>query len=297
MTGRWTSLVTTLARMAWLTWRGLTSRRPVVGDADAVVSLTSYGKRIGWVHLTIESVAAGAERPARLVLWLDDERALRRPPWALRRLVRRGLEIRETPDWGPHKKYFPAVLEGIDRPLVTCDDDVLYPRQWLGMLMRAHESSPDAVVAHRVNRIRVQDGALLPYAAWGRAADLRETPRNFATGVKGILYPVSFQAVLRRAGTGFLANCRHTDDIWLHHLALRAQVRVLPVLGLPMSAVAPVRGIRSESALADANVGGGRNDRVIEAVYAPDELRAIIEDDWSVLDGADRLERPGARRG
>ena len=73
------------------------SRRPVTGAGDAVVSLTSYGKRALVCAYGIESIARGAVRPRRLILWLDDEALLATPPKPLQRLVARGLEIRACP--------------------------------------------------------------------------------------------------------------------------------------------------------------------------------------------------------
>lgn len=87
------------------------STDPVIGDGDANVSLTSYGKRISSVWQTIETIGLGTVKPHRLILWLDDDAVVTDPPAPLRRLLARGLEIRHCRDYGPHKKYFPYVDE------------------------------------------------------------------------------------------------------------------------------------------------------------------------------------------
>ena len=79
------------------------------GDAPVVVSLTSYGSRIRAVHLAVESMVHGTVRPQRLILWLREADVVADPPAPLARLVRRGLELRCTEDWGPHQKYYPYV--------------------------------------------------------------------------------------------------------------------------------------------------------------------------------------------
>ena len=50
-------------------------------------------------------------------------------PESLRRLERRGLEVRLTQNYGPHTKYYPSLADAIadGLPLVTADDDILYP--------------------------------------------------------------------------------------------------------------------------------------------------------------------------
>ena len=53
--------------------RNRLGRSPVAtGGPGVVVSMTTYGKRVRTVHLAIESIARGAVRPARLILWLDE---------------------------------------------------------------------------------------------------------------------------------------------------------------------------------------------------------------------------------
>ena len=114
----------------------LVSRSRLAGGPGPVVSLTTYGTRIRWSHLAIESIARGSLTPSRTGLWLDDEAAFARLPRPLRRLRRRGLEIRLSENLGPHTKYFPFIeaSDSFTGPLVTADDDTIYPRFWLERL-------------------------------------------------------------------------------------------------------------------------------------------------------------------
>lgn len=141
---------------------------PVTGDAPVVVSLTSYGTRIRTVHWVVEAIGCGAVRPQRLILWLEDAPTVADPPGPLAALARRGLEIRLTQDWGPHKKYYPYVcsVEHHRVPLVIADDDVLYGKTWLADLLEAHDEHPQEVITYRAHRMALANGAILPYARW-----------------------------------------------------------------------------------------------------------------------------------
>ena len=264
--------------MIALTVVNLTSRAPVTAPDGPVVSLTSYSKRVDQVHLAIESIARGSQKPSRLVLWLDEPERLANPPRALRRLVARGLEIRETPNYGPHKKYYPYVA-GIAHhsvPLVTSDDDTMYPKGWLASLVRAHRRDPDLVVAHRVNLIEVRDGAIAPYASWKRASSTSLSPRNFAVGVRGILYPPAFLDVLREQGSGFEDVAPRADDVWLHMNLIRSGRLVRPILELPAEDFLPVRGGGKVAGLWASNIDSGGNDEQIRRTYAPAEISVIV---------------------
>jgi hypothetical protein len=250
---------------------------PVVGDAPAVVSLTSFGRRIDQVAYAIESIAGGSVRPRRLILWLDEPLSLGDLPPALLRLQSRGLEIRETVDHGPHKKYFPyATSESAHTlPLVTADDDVLYPRSWLAGLLSAYTALPDAVHCYRANVAMAQDGAFLPYTEWPRCTTTRASRAHFATGVSGVLYPPMMLKDLARRGTAFVEAAPTADDIWLHWVALR--------LGLPVCQVAArpvhfplIRGSQ-ETSLTAANVQGGGNDRWIRGLYDEGDVLIVTD--------------------
>ncbi|MFJ4221472.1 hypothetical protein [Curtobacterium luteum] len=257
-------------------------RRPLTVPGGPVVSLTTFGARARTVHLTLATIGAGTVRPSRLIVWLDDDALLADPPRALRRLVARGVELRPCDDLGPHKKYYPYACSISHHrvPMVTADDDVLYPRTWLETLVAEHVRTPDAVVAHRVNRIAVEGGRVLPYDRWGRATSAEVTPRNYAVGVKGVLYPPALLDALRDAGDGFRSVAPGSSDTWLHHRSLRAAVPVLPVTALEGVVFWPVRGLRRSPALLDQNVRAGRNDRVREALWSPTDKDIVVRGWW-----------------
>lgn len=244
----------------------------VTGDAPVVVSLTSYAERIRTVHLAIESMAYGTVRPRRVILWLREADVVADPPAALARLVRRGLEIRVTEDWGPHQKYFPYVrsLDRHELPLVIADDDVLYGRTWLEELLAVHERHPRDVVAHRAHRMRLEDGRIMPYATWHPGAPAGASVRTFATGTSGVLYPPYLLDALREAGTAFTACAPRADDVWLHAVALRQGAGTRPV-GDGHTAYRPIpralfRGLKM------TNVLGGGNDMQIAATYSASDV-------------------------
>ena len=121
--------------------------KPVTKPGGPAVSLTTYGRRSEKVYYAIESIAIGTIRPSRLILWIDDEALLKNLPTTIRRLQKRGLEVKSCRNYGPHTKYYPYLesKEAFDTPLVTADDDVLYPRYWLKKLIEANQEYPNAV--------------------------------------------------------------------------------------------------------------------------------------------------------
>lgn len=276
-----------VARLDTITLGALeaTRRSSLLGDGDAVISLTSYGVRIDAVHTTIESIGRGVVRPRRIILWLDDADALERSTPQLRRLQRRGLEVRLADNLGPHTKYWPYVESTPDRsvPLVTADDDIIYPRRWLADLLEAGRTRPDTIHCYWARVVRLDDdGRFAPYGSWPSASDTAPSPANFALGVSGVLYPPRMLDALHGAGRAFETVTPKADDIWLHAIALRAGVPVAQVRDKAVHFLT-VPGTQVISLRAD-NVAGTGNDDAIDRVYGPE--------DRAVLTGIDR----GARR-
>lgn len=262
-----------------------TASESVLGEAPATVSLTTYGARFSLVHQTIESIASGAVRPRRLVLWLDDEDLLENPTPGLQRLADRGLEIRPAPALGPHKKYFPAVMEaapGENELLVTADDDVIYPRYWLQELVESAGRNPGTVRCFRARRVVMRDGILQSYQQWRDCWGTTSSVHNVAIGGSGVAYPAVMIHALRAAGRGFLECAPSADDIWLHRIAVEAGIPVGQVRRRPRH-FPTVPGSQSVS-LVSVNVDGGGNDRQIRATYTPRAVQILA----SSLENAQR---------
>jgi hypothetical protein len=206
-----------------------------VAPGGPVVSLTSFGKRARTVGFTVESIAQGSLRPSRLMLWLDEPELVANPGPLLRRLKKRGVELLGTENLGPHKKYYPFVSSQstFEAPLVTADDDVLYPASWLEQLMQKYREHPDCVHCYRARVVKLQGGGFAPYASWEECNATAPSHRHFSIGMAGVLFPPTVLSELRRSGDAFRVCCPRTDDIWLNLHAQRVGAKVRQVHATP----------------------------------------------------------------
>ncbi|MCA4133606.1 hypothetical protein [Arthrobacter sp. M4] len=251
------------------------SHQPVTGTADVVVSMTSYGERIRTVDVALESIARGIARPRRLILWLDEPEAMDHLPKGLERLRERGLEVKLSQNFGPHTKYFPYVACNghSNSPLVTADDDIIYPDTWLQELVEANQARPTMIHGHWVRTITVNGGSLTGYQDWIRRRDTLPGLNNFALGVSGVIYPPRMLKELKARGDVFQDACPGADDIWLHWVALRAGIPVCQVDGV--SRHFPMIPGSQANTLSDLNVGQSRNDHWIRALYSTADVSAM----------------------
>jgi Glycosyl transferase family 2 len=223
---------------AWTELR-LSVRRPRIalrGPTDAtsvIVSLTSFPARIDRVRPTLWSLLSQSRPPDRLVLVLaEDDFPDRHLPSRVTELESLGVEFRwVVRNIGSYKKLIPILADHPSDVIVTADDDVLYPRDWLADLLEAHKQAPDRIIAHRAYAIAMGAGRPLPYLQW-RPADTRTPSRLvFPTGRGGILYPPAALSAKVFDVDLALQLCPYADDIWFKAMSLKAGTRVGVVSG------------------------------------------------------------------
>jgi hypothetical protein len=267
---------TILFRLGWLSLAGRFGHSPITQIGGPVVSLTTYGDRLRTVHLAIESIGRGHVLPSRLILWLDSETARDHLPDTIGRLERRGLEVKYCKNYGPHKKYYPflASQDSFNVPLVTADDDILYPSYWLKALYAAYMESPDLLNCYRANVIALNGDGFAKYESWTPCTSTEPSYANVAGTGAGAIYPPSLMMALKRSGTAFELCCPRSDDIWVHANALRTGYKVRQIRKRAFYLVLIPR--TQETALWHENYAyQDGNDRQVKSTYSKDDMQKL----------------------
>lgn len=200
---------------------GVASNQPL----PLIVSLTSHGKRVQDVYLTIESLLQQSHKPDKIVLWLSaqdfDHDDL---PATLRLQMRRGLEVEFVEeDLGPYTKFYYALKKYPDSLILTVDDDILYPADIVDELYRAYLKQPDMIHCGRAHEMAVDErGEFTPYKSWFRSSQEQKVSLLlFPTGVGGVLYfPGCFDPEIFNK-EAFEKLAPRADDIWLKAMSLK----------------------------------------------------------------------------
>lgn len=190
-------------------------------ENEIVVSLTTYGERINSVYLTITSLIHQTIKANRIVLWLSEvEYCDEKLPQTLRKLKDLGLEIRYCEDIKSYKKIIPTLNYYPNSDIITVDDDVIYPVDFIEKLLSAHISNPNKVCFTRGCKILFDKRKhLLPYRKWQKASN-EKSMLNIPTGVGGVLYPKGcfYNDVVKKEI--FMNLCPNGDDLWLRVMCL-----------------------------------------------------------------------------
>ncbi|MDR0311290.1 MAG: glycosyltransferase [Acidobacteriota bacterium] len=203
-----------------------------------IVSLTSYGKRLAdTAPYAIITLFNQSVKPDKIILWVahnDKENV----PAVLKQLTEKGLEIRFCEDLKSYKKLIPALLEFPEDYIITADDDVYYPQNWLEQLIFEHSKNPKKIICHRAHGIKVDENHNpISYNNWDfciepglyfsnvYASSEKSAPRHllesvFPTGVGGALYPpyCFYKEITNKKLFTRLAP--NADDIWFWAMAV-----------------------------------------------------------------------------
>lgn len=200
-----------------------------------IVSLTSYPARFDKLRMTLRSLIEQNVRPDYIMLWVDPAHQddIPQEVWALCHV---GVYICFHADIGPATKLLPALKQYPDHFIITADDDLYYPPDWIQRLTSGYDKKSPSIVCLRAHLAKVgANGALLPYRDWDRRTDKlqanEKTQFIFPTGVGGVLYfPGCFSNEVFDEST--LAELTpKADDVWFFWMARMAGTRQTRVPG------------------------------------------------------------------
>lgn len=197
-------------------------------DHEIIVSLTTYGKRLYDVSITIESIMQGSMKPNKIVLWLSEDLKDKDLPITIQKQMKRGLEVSFCKDIRSYKKIIPTLSKYPDATIITIDDDVIYNYDLVERLVNEHKEHPQDVIANRVHKVTLDEKKVpQSYLLWDYfTADTESSLLNFATGVGGVLYPARCFGDEVLNEDVFCHICMFADDVWLYAMELLYNVRV-----------------------------------------------------------------------
>ena len=180
-------------------------------NIKVIVSLTSHDLRLKNDTTTkvIFQILKGTFKDLKvcLTLYKEDVKLI---PAKLQQLIDLGeVElIVADKDLAPHLKYFYAMQKYRNLPVITIDDDVLYPLDMVEKLYKAHQENPNCIIARRCFHITSSNGKLNSYHDW---------MRHF-TGI--VKEPNNINEIM---------DIRFDDDLYLKALEVRKNLKIVNI--------------------------------------------------------------------
>lgn len=193
---------------------------PNCEDIPVIVSLTTYGKRINDVALTIESIFRQTIKANRIILWLDEnEFTLETIPIILKTQIDRGLEIRFCENIKSYKKIIPTLRFMGNAHIITVDDDIIYPEFMIESFLRKYRNNSKCVYFFEGRIVsKKSNGEYRAYSKWKIVDSYQPLDNVLPTGVGSVFYPEGCFDKRVTNSQLFMDLCPNADDIWLRFM-------------------------------------------------------------------------------
>ena len=197
-------------------------------NPKVIISLTTFPARINTVYKTISTLLQQSVKPDEVVLWLADSQFPNHElPENLVRLQQFGLSIRWCEDIKSFKKLIPSLREFPNDIIITADDDIFYPENFVESLYEQYLKHPQFIHANRAFLIKrfwnkysmnarsyVYDNTYLP-----------AFHNEFMTGYGTLFPPNSLDEGVFDSDT-FMSIIPTNDDIWFWGHAVKKGTKI-----------------------------------------------------------------------
>lgn len=188
-----------------------------------IISLTSHGNRLLHVGKTLfrNHLLTSNDYKVVLTLYKSDVALM---PADLRLLIDTGkieLIIAEE-DLGPHLKYFYAMQKYRNYPIITIDDDRIYPD--LNLLIEAHKNFPDKIIGNCCIEMTFKNNHVNSLDNWRRKR-CEASLKLMAEGFAGVLYPANILQLSDDLIPEIL-QAKYDDDTFLKMHEIRLGISV-----------------------------------------------------------------------
>ena len=199
-------------------------------EIPVIVSIMSFEEHFKALELSLYSLLTQSVQPDRIILWLSNEYELSELPYYITRYIKNGLEIRFVEDIGEYNKIIYALKEYSNSIVVTAEDDIIYPKDWLKKLYHSYITNPQDIHLHRAMEVKLYNNNLTSIKNWTTyVKEEMSEYSNFIVSEGGVLYPPNcFSKEVFREDI-YRKNAPVNPDIWLWFMALvsKRKIRVV----------------------------------------------------------------------
>lgn len=233
--------------------------RPSKETLPVIVSLTSIESRLKSLHLVIRSLLTQSHLPQKIVLWLHQD-LKEKLPRSLSQLESDLFEICYTQLHSSHKKLIHSLEKYPESIIVTCDDDLMYRKNWLSLIYNASQDFPGCIIGNETLHVNYDEkGEPLPYRQWKYPEKDSENENAIvAIGAWGVLYPPGSLHKTVFDTELFMKLAPYSDDFWFKAMALLRGTKTKQA-ELTSREPIPIAGTQKIS-LKKMNIKGVKND-------------------------------------
>ena len=196
-------------------------------ETKIVVSLSAEEESFDNLEYTLYSIFNQKVKPDNILLWISNEYELSDLPYSVTKFVKNGLDIRFVEDKASYTKIIYALNEFKDSIIVTADENIYYPKNWLGKLYLSYISNPNDIHVHSAVKISEKQDKKTPICEWNKFAYTEKASyKYFPVQTGGVLYPPNcFSREVSREDI-YKKKINTSWDIWSWIMALLSDRKI-----------------------------------------------------------------------
>lgn len=203
-----------------------------------IVSLTSTSNRLDILRFTLLSLLEQNLKADKIVLNLSKEAYLLDDgiielPQSIQDFEHQGIEINWVENTGPYRKLLPVLSNANDDDLIiTCDDDVIYGKDWLKNLIESALANPNKIVCGRARKpVYNIFNKLQSYLRWPLVAENTSGLDLVPIGIAGVVYRKNLLDLDFIFNTDFKTVAPKQDDLWFKTAGSIKNTKILVAVG------------------------------------------------------------------
>lgn len=187
-------------------------------DFSIVVSLDAHNENFNNLPIALYSLLNQSLKPDKIVLWLDEELYdLTTIPYEISRFIKNGLEIKFVKEIKSYTKSIYAFKNYKDSIIVTAEDNIFYPKDWLKRLYLSYISMQDCIHVHLAHKIELKKDIQNKDK---QKNDTNISFNNIMEPAGGILYPPNCFTKEAYREDVFSKFAPYSDEIWFWLMAI-----------------------------------------------------------------------------
>lgn len=182
-----------------------------------IISLFAERENFEELSITIFSLLNQSLKPDKIILWLDEEyEDLTTIPYDISQYIKNGLEIRFTKNYGTFTKTISAFRDYSNSIIVTTENNVYYPYNWLKLLYLSYISHQEDIHVHTAYKFDTE------YNYNKNKKNNLETAEfdNYFSNKGGVLFPPNCYTNEALRSDIFNKISQNNSELWFWIMAL-----------------------------------------------------------------------------